>query len=194
MPHQRFQHRKFAGGERQLVAIFVQRTQAHVERKRPEGNNFLVARRRARHFGGWPAAKHRVDARQQFARVEGLGEIVVGADFQADDAVNVLALGGQHDDGRTVIGGPQTAANRQTVFARHHQIEHDQVNRVAQHDSVQRLAVFGQYDLEAFLGQVTTQQVTNAGVVIKDENLVGAGGLSLGHGDLVICNRVILRA
>ena len=44
------------------------------------------------------AAQHRVDARDELARIERLGEVVVGAHFQADDAIDVLALGRQHDD------------------------------------------------------------------------------------------------
>ena len=40
------------------------------------------------------AAQHRADARQQFARIERLGHVVVGAEFQADDPVGFLAHGG----------------------------------------------------------------------------------------------------
>jgi hypothetical protein len=34
-----------------------------------------------------------VDAGEQLARVERLGQVVVGADLEADDAVDVLDLG-----------------------------------------------------------------------------------------------------
>ena len=43
-------------------------------------------------------AQHRVDARDQLARVERFGQVVVGAHLQADDAVDVLALRREHDD------------------------------------------------------------------------------------------------
>ena len=43
-------------------------------------------------------AQHGADAGQQLARVERLGEIVVGAHLQPDDPVRVLADGGEHDD------------------------------------------------------------------------------------------------
>ncbi|KAG1603320.1 hypothetical protein G6F45_014272 [Rhizopus arrhizus] len=39
------------------------------------------------------AAQDRLDARQQFARDEGFDQVVVGAHFQADDAVHVVAAG-----------------------------------------------------------------------------------------------------
>src|SRR5262245_64175721 len=38
------------------------------------------------------------------AKVEDVDRIV-GADLEANDAVDVLDLGGQHDDGRVVVGG-----------------------------------------------------------------------------------------
>ena len=44
------------------------------------------------------AAEHGMDARRQLARVEGLGQIVVGANLQADDAIDVFAAGSQQDD------------------------------------------------------------------------------------------------
>jgi hypothetical protein len=121
-----------------------------------------------------------VHAGQQFARVEGLAQVVVGADFEADDAVDVLALGGEHDDRGAVVGRAQAAADRQAVLAGHHQVEHDQVDRVAQQDAIERLAVLGHDHFEPFLRQVAAQQVADAGVVVDDHDLVGASG-NLSH-------------
>jgi hypothetical protein len=92
-----------------------------------------------------------VDPRKQFTRVERLAKVVIGADFQPDDAVHVLAFGGQHDDGRAVVGGAQAAADRQAVLARHHEVEHDQVHRLPQQDAAQRLAILGHHHFEPFL-------------------------------------------
>ena len=195
MAHQGFEHGELARGQRQFFAIFLQCAQAHVKRERPECDDFLVARRRARHLGDGAAAQHGMNARQQLARVEGLGQVVVGADFEADDAVNVFAFGRQHDDGRAVVRCAQAPADGQAVFAGHHQVQHDQVYGVAQHDAVQRLAVFGQDDFKTLLSEIAAQQVADTGVVVKNQDLVGTGiGLSLGHDVLVICNRAILRA
>ena len=46
---------------------------------------------------------------------------------------------------------------------------------LARQQAVQRLGVFGQQDLEAFLGQVAAQQVADAGVVVDDDDAVRAG-------------------
>ena len=45
------------------------------------------------------AAQDRVHAQQQLAHAEGLDHVVVGAQLEADDAVDLLALGGDHDHG-----------------------------------------------------------------------------------------------
>jgi hypothetical protein len=79
-----------------------------------------------------------------------------------------------HDDRRGVVGGAQPAADRQAVFAGQHQVEHDQVDRLAGLDTVQRLGVFGQQHLESFLRQIAAQQVANTGVVIDDDNAIGS--------------------
>ena len=55
------------------------------------------------------AAQHGLDAGDQFARVEGLADIVVGAHFQPDDAVDRLVSRGEHDD-RQRLATPAQAA------------------------------------------------------------------------------------
>ena len=44
------------------------------------------------------AAQHGIDARQQFARREGLGHVVVGAAIEACDLVALGGARGEHDD------------------------------------------------------------------------------------------------
>ena len=49
------------------------------------------------------APQHRLDARQELARIERLGQIIVGADLEADDAIGLLGHGGQEDDRQFVV-------------------------------------------------------------------------------------------
>ena len=42
------------------------------------------------------AAQQRLDPAQQLAQAERLGQVVVGAQLQADDLVDLLVTGGQH--------------------------------------------------------------------------------------------------
>jgi hypothetical protein len=46
--------------------------------------------------------------RQQFARVERLGDVVVGAEVQAGHAIGSVALGGDHQDWHLAVVGVRT--------------------------------------------------------------------------------------
>ena len=43
--------------------------------------------------------KHCLDAADQFARAEGFDDVIVGAEFQTEDAVDFVLAGGQQDNG-----------------------------------------------------------------------------------------------
>ena len=86
-------------------------------------------RNRSGGFGSAPLARSahdRARARQQFARTEGFGQIIVGAHFQANHAIDLVALGRQHQD-RDRVPGAQPAADRRAVLAGKHQIEDDEI-------------------------------------------------------------------
>src|SRR5436190_3342597 len=53
---------------------------------------------RGAHAGLAGAAQHRLHPGEQLARGEGLGDVIVRADLQADHAVHLLRLGGEQDD------------------------------------------------------------------------------------------------
>ena len=118
-------------------------------------------------------AQHRVNARDELARVERLRQVIVGAHLEADDAIDFLAFRRQHDDRHRFAGAAQSAADGQPVLARQHQVEHDQVRRVALQLAVELRRIGEGRDLEALLGQVARQQVAQAHVVVDDEDLWG---------------------
>ena len=70
---------------------------------------------------------------------------------------------------------------------RKHQVENDEMHRLAGEQPVQRLGVLGEQDLEAFLGEVAAQQVANAGIIIDDDDPIRAGVGSCVH-RFPICN------
>ena len=55
------------------------------------------------------AAQHRADARQQFLRRKGLGQVVVGAAIQAGQLVALFGARGQHDDRQRAWCAPRRA-------------------------------------------------------------------------------------
>ena len=127
-------------------------------------------------------AQHRVNAGDELARIERLRQIVVGAHFEPDDAIDVLALRRQHDDRHRLAGAAQAAAYRQPVLAGQHEVEHDEMRRIALQLLVEVARVGKRRDVEALLGQIARQEVAQAHVVVDDENPRRC--VAMGHGEL----------
>ncbi len=127
---------------------------------------------------GVAAAQHGAHAGQEFARAHRLGHIVVGAELQADHAVDLLAHGAHDDDGGP-IGRGDAATDGEAVLAGQHEVEHDQVHGRRGQDAVQLLGVGGQVGLEAVAGQILCDLVAQPDIVLHDEDLRRGG--SLGH-------------
>ena len=70
------------------------------------------------------AAQHGLDAREQLAHGEGLDDVVVGAELEADDAVDGIALGGEHENGKLALFA-NAFENLHAAHAGHHHVEHD---------------------------------------------------------------------
>ena len=94
----------------------------------------------------------RLDAAAELAHRERLGDVVVGAELEAEDLVDLLRLGGQHDD-RHRAARPQAPADLEAVDARHHHVEDDEVEGVLGEALERLLAVDGRDDLVAVLPQ-----------------------------------------
>ena len=75
---------------------------------------------------GLDAPQDGMDARRQLARIEWLREIVVGAQFEADDAVDIFAARRQHQN-RLMLDLAKLPQYFKTVETRQHHVQHDQV-------------------------------------------------------------------
>ena len=116
------------------------------------------------------APQHGANAGQQFARIERLRQIVVGAHFQTDDAVDLFAFGGQHDD-RNLRVRAQPLADAQAVFAGQHQVEHDKVDPVATHDPVDIAAVANRCHPAFIRPQVAGDERADLTIVFDEQNV-----------------------
>jgi hypothetical protein len=105
-----FEQLIFAHGEWDGLAGATDFGLAGVEFDIAEGEKFLCA------AGGAGAAEQRFDAGEQFHHVERLGDIVVGSFLEADDFVDDLASGGEHEDGNGVAGLANPAADLEAGF------------------------------------------------------------------------------
>ena len=113
-----------------------------------------------------------MDAGHQLAWIERLRQVVVRAELQPDDAIDLVAARSQHDDRRRVVGAAQLAADREPVLAGQHQVEHQQVEAFARPQLVHRGGVFREEHVEALLGEIASQQIAKSLIVVDDEDLV----------------------
>jgi hypothetical protein len=79
------------------------------------------------------AAEDGLDAQQQLAHAEWLGDVVVGAELEADDAVDLVAARADHDHGDAAgaLAHPQVAADLGAGHVGQHPVEEDEVRRTA---------------------------------------------------------------
>jgi hypothetical protein len=96
------------------------------------------------------AAKQRFDARKQFAGIEGLGKLVIGAALQSSDAIANLTSRRQHQDGHIGTLRAEVVTHFEAVLSWHHHIEDDQVVRRSQRAVHGRYAVVHCYNRVAF--------------------------------------------
>jgi len=101
-------------------------------------------------------AQDGADAGQQLTRVERLGEVVVGAELQADDAIRLLPHSCQHDDRHFALAA-QPTSQIEPGLARQHQVEHDQLVVAIQPSPPRLLAIAHGGDPHALILQETGQ-------------------------------------
>ncbi|PAV92712.1 hypothetical protein WR25_02234 [Diploscapter pachys] len=135
------QDRKFGDGQRDLRAVPGGAPAVEVEGQAAVAEHApLLDLRRA----GGGSAQDRHDARHHLARGEGLHDIIVGAEFDAEHAVDFVVAAGQEQDRRvaaTILGAAQAAADLQPVHPRHVDVEDDEVGLVRLRHRKARLAV-----------------------------------------------------
>ena len=105
--------------------------------------------------------------------LNGLAQVIVGAHFQSDDAIGLLAARREHDH-RKIGAGAQVAAQREAIVAGQHQVEHHQVECAPVQCLPHRAAVGDGSRAQPVLLEVTAKQGPDLGVVIDDQDVVGA--------------------
>ena len=120
--------------------------------------------------GRGTAAKHGAEAEDEFVGLEGLGEIIIRAGFEAGDAVFGGAAGGEKEDGHVGALGAEGVGEGEAGFAGHHDVEHEQVGL----DDAQLVPGFGGMagggDAEALFGEIAREEGAEADVIVHDED------------------------
>ncbi len=86
-------------------------------------------------------AQDGLDAEYQFLHREGLGDVVVGTQFEAFENVLLQRLGSEEDDGYLGIGRADLLCQCESVFLGHHHVEHADVELGLQESLETGLAV-----------------------------------------------------
>ena len=164
----RGEHGEFARGQLQRFIAAPQFAGTEVEHEGAEADALAGCLRGTGRCA--TAAQDRADAGNELARIAGLGQVVVGADLETDDAVDVVAPGRQHDDRRFDPRSAQAPADRQAILARQHQVEHDQVDVAAHELSVERGSITDGRGDEALLLEIAHEQLAQSRIVIDDQD------------------------
>jgi hypothetical protein len=117
-------------------------------------------------------AQQGAHAGQQFARLERLRQVIVGADLQPDDAVERVALGGKHQDrqcGQRVVAGADAPAHLQAIGIGQHQVEDQQLRAAGVEPAQSALRVGRRFDFDAVVGQVVADHRRETDVVVDHQ-------------------------
>ena len=116
--------------------------------------------------------QNRLYAQHKLSRTERFHDVIVGAELEAYDTVDLLATCGQHNDGylpRSIVAA-ECAAYFHAVHIRQHDIKDDEIRRMPLYEFERATTVFGGDHFEARLRQVIADQPKYVGIVIHDQN------------------------
>ena len=118
------------------------------------------------------AAQNRLDAGEQLAQVERLGDVVVRADLEADDLVDGVPPAG-HDDQAAVPVLAQLTRDREAVLAGQAEIQQDERRRIGRHQGEQRAPVVHLRDPVAVDLQIACKQLGDVDFVVENGDVQG---------------------
>ena len=116
------------------------------------------------------APQQGLDAAHQLAQAEGLGQVVVRAQLQADDLVHLLVARGQEQDRRLVARAAQPAQHLEAVDARQADVEDHEVGCVVRRELEAFFAVARDGDLVALLLECVLDAPRDGVFVLDDQN------------------------
>src|SRR5262245_46314641 len=127
-------------------------------------------RRRAGAADASPGStQDRANPGEELARVERLAQIVVGAELEPDNAIDVVVPGGQHDN-RHRAACTQTTADRKAVLSGKHDVEDHKVWFHPRMRAVDTDTILGDLDGKAFAHEKVGEQRADVAVILDEKN------------------------
>lgn len=120
------------------------------------------------------APQDRFDACNEFARVEWLGQVIIRAEFEAQDLVNIFIAGGEHQNGCRILRSAQAPADFKAIQFWEHEVQHDQRGMLTRNRVERGFSIVDGLDTKSFAFEVQARQLDNGWFVIdeKDEVVV----------------------
>src|SRR5258708_35449358 len=117
------------------------------------------------------AAQYRADARQQFPQAERLDDVVVRAELEADDAIDLVeAMTGQDDDGHVRMGADVPQQVEAVMFAEL-QVENDQAGMRPGEVSIHLVSIGRNADGDVIFLEIAGHHSAYRLVVVDHDNV-----------------------
>ena len=110
-----------------------------------------------------------MNACDQHARLDRLDDVVIRAELEADDVVDVVVARGDDED-RQIRGGAQLLAHGEAVAARQPEVEHHEVRHFALQVLDDAIAAVLDGDPEAVALQISAHQLCEAQIVFDQQD------------------------
>jgi hypothetical protein len=130
----------------------------------------FVGNGRDRGVGSLGAADGGLNAGQELAGAEGLGDVVIGTDLEKENLVGDLADGAEDDDGAVYGVGLDEATDLASGHAGKHEVEDDGCRIEFATDLCGSLSFTDDLDLVAFGGELALQDLLDSWIVFHDED------------------------
>ena len=173
VPGKGLEQRVFTGCQRaRLVLLIAQDAIGEVQRPFAEARDLMAARFDAR--ATWRrqfaagTAQQRAHPGQQFARIEGLHQVIVGGQLKSEDAVGFVALAGEDHD-RNGRSGTHATRQRQPVFAAQAQVKNEQIVTAAFEFAAHRGAIVHGGRQQAIGFDEVAQQFAHVDLIVDDQ-------------------------
>ena len=148
------------------LAVAQQAVAAEIGLDRPEIDD---RRRTVDRDGLVRPSEEGADPGAQLAQAERLGHVVVGAELEPDDLVELGILGRQHDDRHARLG-PDDAADLDPRQLGEHQVEQDEVRALGTELDQRLAAVGGRHDPESVGLERVDERLAKGRLVVDDED------------------------
>ncbi len=161
--HQRLEQSELDIGKLQSRAVLHDPARGRIQFQILNAQDFLFGNGRA-----GVAAQNRTHAGQQFARIEGLGQIVVGSELETDDAVHIFSARRQQQDVHRRLGA-NPFQHLEAVYARQHYIEQNQPPSPLLRRLQPGVAAMRGLDAEAVLAQIFNEHRAEFHIIVDQE-------------------------